>query len=686
MSDYLDCELHVTDRDQASLAVSGREYSGRPELGEELQERLRTLLDPKDYGSALFSGLFALDGELLSGYRQALAAAQDARKRLRFRLHIAPTAPPDVHALRWELLYDGKKSTALGCSRELAFSRYSSIPELQGTPVKEKPRLLVAIAGPTNLTEYGLDEINRDSARRTIEKALAPLANLVSWELLWEPGQVTAANLSDRLAEGAFHVLHLQAHGIVLQGEATAHAVLEGEDGRADFVDEEFFAQIFEGARNLRLVTLVACHGGMQSADDPFSGLGPGLVQRGIPAVVAMRQPVSFSTAARFCEHFYKNLARSGYVDKAVNEARNHLRLSLRESADWGAPILFMRLKDGLLFEPQALEPAPVQARSNGETHFNWEALTDCIAADGLLPFLGPDVCRGLLPSREEVAQSWIGKYRVPLDQQRDLSAVAQFVEAAKEGVGRPHDLLLRLLAEDLPRRDEFPHRERLQGRTLSEVISSTADLHFTRHPREPHLILANLPISTYVTTNPDSFLVEALRRQGSAPVRQHCLWREDMRDPTILERYKGLRGTLKEPLVFHIYGSDEDPTSLVLTEDNHLDFLRAVASDPGLLPVHLQSSLTKSMLLFLGYDPRRLDSRVLLRGLLAHRKDLRRERYAVLQIDPKEGDAMHAGELRSFLESSCQQLLIRVYWGTVDAFLGELRDRWNREGRRGRL
>src|SRR6185295_1245923 len=112
-----------------------------------------------------------------------------------------------------------------------------------------------------------------------------------------------------------------------LRPDHGASLVLEGTDGKADFVNEEALSQVFEGARALRLVTLVACHGGVPSGEEPLSGLAPGMVRRGVPAVVAMRQAIRFSTAEEFCRHFYRNLARTGLVDRAVNEARHQLRL-----------------------------------------------------------------------------------------------------------------------------------------------------------------------------------------------------------------------------------------------------------------------------------------------------------------------------------------------------------------------
>jgi hypothetical protein len=137
------------------------------------------------------------------------------------------------------------------------------------------------------------------------------------------------------------------------------------------------------------------------------------------------------------------------------------------------------------------------------------------------------------------------------------------------------------------------------------------------------------------------------------------------------------MTGSRDEPLVFHLYGSDEETASLVLTEDNYLQFLWAMADEPVRLPRLLKTKLTESVLLFLGYDLRRLDCRVLLRAVVAPLRQMKgRGRIAVLQIDP-EDDLPHLPELRLYIEECCKDkdLQIEVYWGSARSFLKKLRE-----------
>ncbi len=578
--DDLDCELYLMDRYQASLRidVDGPEHSGQPALDDALLARLRASLDPREYGKALFEALLPPGSDLLSGYRQALAVAASAKQHLRFRLHLAANLPAELHSLRWELLHDSRQELTFGCSREISFSRYSSVPRVTGSEVREKPRLLVALADPSDLAELGLPSMDRAEARRSIEEALKPLAGLLYWETL--QGPVTAARLSDRLMAGGFHALHLQAHGLLRPDRASASLILEGGEGKADFVSEDTLTEIFEGARDLRLVTLIACHGGAPSSDEPLSGLGPGLVRRGMPAVVAMRQSIRFSTAASFCHHFYRNLARGGCVDRAVNEARHQLSLSLRDSDEWSTPILFMRLRDGLLWRPK---PSITKLESGSE--IKWPNLLECIHSDSLVPLLGPGLSRDLLPSPAEIAERWAARYDgFPLDRRTDLPAVAQFIEI-KEGLRFPHKKLPALLVEELLAREAVRERSRFKSLPPAQILGELAERYFAGDADEPHGILADLPLSLYVTTNWDGLMARALRRRRGKTRVEHCRWRDDLID--LPAGYDGLRGTQDEPVVFQMYGSDADPSSLVLTEDDHLDFLRAITAEPQRLPAH---------------------------------------------------------------------------------------------------
>ena len=75
---------------------------------------------------------------------------------------------------------------------------------------------------------------------------------------------------------------------------------------------------------------------------------------------------------------------------------------------------------------------------------------------------------------------------------------------------------------------------------------------------------------------------------------------------------------TPANPLVYHLHGRLALPESLVLTEDDYLDFLVAIARDTALLPHQIQRALAGTSLLFVGYRLADWDFRVIHRGLVA--------------------------------------------------------------------
>src|ERR1044071_4653778 len=105
---YLDSALYVSSLESARFSWAGRDYWGKVALGGEIEETLAALeLEPDAYGSRLYDAVFPAGSELREGLREAVVAAEEAKGRLRFVLHIAPDLPEWLHGLYWELLVDG---------------------------------------------------------------------------------------------------------------------------------------------------------------------------------------------------------------------------------------------------------------------------------------------------------------------------------------------------------------------------------------------------------------------------------------------------------------------------------------------------------------------------------------------------------------------------------------------------
>jgi hypothetical protein len=363
---YLDSTLYLTGLSAARFSWGGREYLGEPALDQARALELAALeLEPEAYGRELFDAVFPPGSELREGLHEAILAAEREKSRLRFLLHLAIGLPEWVHALYWELLTDFGRHLALARSPDTAFSRYLGVRQAPGTPTAMRPRLLCVVSAPSDLQRFGLAEIRRDEVAHRLEAPFGMLAEAADVEVLEPPA--TLEGLRQRLMTGGgFHLLHFFGHGHSRNGVSAL--VLEDEQGRAKFVGEELLAEVFLGVRSLRLITLIACHGGAPSSNDPFSGLAGRLVQRGVPAVIAMRRAVSVETAHLFTNHLYTHIAQTGRADAAVNEARQQLYLADPQGIAWSSPVLYSRLIDGRLWLPrdEALEEQEPLAETRG--------------------------------------------------------------------------------------------------------------------------------------------------------------------------------------------------------------------------------------------------------------------------------------------------------------------------------
>ncbi len=354
-----------------------RADQGETELGEGLLNRTAVLpwalaaFSEQD-GENLFNALFA-DDEMKRGWAKSLGEAPAGR---RIRLQIERQAP-ELYSIPWELLRepartDSLTGNAIGLAHDLAasattpFSRFSNIGAPYQEPLRQDSiRVLVAVADPQNLHEYGSVDLNVAEEKSNLQTAFRD-ASGIRVEVTFLPEPCTLSALENELRNG-YHILHLLAHGALIAGTGETALLLADRYNCVDVVrDTEFAAMlarhisqtVMNSPHSLRLVFLANCYSGHQDVRDTFLGLAPKLVAEGTPAVVAMQQGICISTARVFAATFYRNLFNHGVVDLAVNEARSSL-ITARQ-AGVAIPVLHMRLRAGQLFQRQAqLSPEP---------------------------------------------------------------------------------------------------------------------------------------------------------------------------------------------------------------------------------------------------------------------------------------------------------------------------------------
>lgn len=342
--------------------VQGTVRRARVELGETGESLLPSADDARKVGRALYESLFSspirpcLDGSLRSVDRQR-------GEGLRFLINT--TEAPDLARLPWEFLYNPAQDDFLFTDRMKPVIRWLDVDEPPATLVVQPPlRLLMAVASPQDRPELG---VGQEIAQ--LDEALRDLVDegLVETERL---EHATLEKLDDALLQQKPHVLHFIGHGDFAGDEGVIVLEAETPAGAADPITGRRLGVLLRNHPGLRFVFLNSCLGAAVSVKDPFGGVAQSLIQRGIPAVIAMQFPIPDRVAIALARHFYRYLAAGLPVDTALTSARAFL-FARGYGVEWGAPALYMRTPDGRLFDvggraavpaPATRQPAPVTA------------------------------------------------------------------------------------------------------------------------------------------------------------------------------------------------------------------------------------------------------------------------------------------------------------------------------------
>jgi hypothetical protein len=197
---------------------------------------------------------------------------------------------------------------------------------------------------------------------------------------------------------------------------------------------------------------------------------------------------------------------------------------------------------------------------------------------------------------------------------------------------------------------------------------------------------LAKLHLPVYITTSPFDFMEEAIRSEGRDKVKtQYWHW---SKEPIISAKGQDLNmeilPTEAEPVVFHLFGIESKPATMVLNEDHYLDFMSQIVIDEKRVkrqvPTYLRSNVTSCSLLLLGYRLRDWEFRVMLKGLLKSKGEMGRWNLAI-QLDPGKQCAQEddAERVRSYLEGYFGKHQFNIQWDTTSEFTDRLCEEWDR-------
>jgi hypothetical protein len=192
----------------------------------------------------------------------------------------------------------------------------------------------------------------------------------------------------------------------------------------------------------------------------------------------------------------------------------------------------------------------------------------------------------------------------------------------------------------------------------------------------DPMLVVADLPVRTIITTSPTTFLEDALRRAGKSPRTELCRWHKEL-DGIESAIDAAYRPSAAEPLVYHLHGLDAYPESLVLTEDDHLQFLVNVCQNQGNNAADRVHALVRQALfddlILLGFGLSSWAFRGLYAGMIKTGGRQEDRGVVALQVVPNKDE-------KAYLDDYVRrEARFDVFWGEIGQYAAELQEKLRR-------
>jgi hypothetical protein len=294
------------------------------------------------------------------------------------------------------------------------------------------------------------------------------------------------------------------------------------------------------------------------------------------------------------------------------------------------------------------------------------------------------------LTVEEQLAEEWANFIEYPMPDVHNLARVAQYflveqkdsIQARAKYIEFLKTLLLTIARDD----DEYGDlvsQLKIQEQHFSEIVRQLDYPRFPQSTDDPLRLLARLPLPIYITTSYYDFLERALDAEGKTPHTQVCFWSgrgssarpEHRPDPNY-------EPTPTNPVVYHLFGLEDYPQTLVLSEDDFMNFLISVAEDINtqnpIVPLKLRQALAESPLLLLGYQLRDWDFRVLFRFILRFRKEELSPRGMIIQLKQDRKRIGTIEKALKYLSNYLDKKQFDVEWTDTESFIRRLWGEWN--------
>ena len=284
----------------------------------------------QDYGHKLYQKLFTPEIQTL--WQQHKRATDF----LTLCLRIAPEAA-GLEALPWETLYDGEEFLAAGAKTGMSRLPRDITPQENLPDLPLPLKMLAFIASPLDLNEH--ERLQMEREQELLLQAVNTPAGQGRLHVDCED-EAKLAVLESSL-EAGYHIWHYSGHGIAPQNGGGL--LLEDAEGKRRPTAVHEILQTLQKAENgLRLAVLSGCQTATTLHVAGFRDLARGLLQRGVPSVIAMQFSISDSAGLLLAETLYPKLAAGQPLEMALSATRRVL-LQHEEAAikaDAFAPVL----------------------------------------------------------------------------------------------------------------------------------------------------------------------------------------------------------------------------------------------------------------------------------------------------------------------------------------------------------
>jgi hypothetical protein len=298
-----------------------------------------------------------------------------------------------------------------------------------------------------------------------------------------------------------------------------------------------------------------------------------------------------------------------------------------------------------------------------------WERLVRRLRRGECTPFFGTESGFAGVVSRRDLARRLRERFDCPWPASYDLARVTQFISTTR-GPLEPAEVISGWL-------------EAVAGPEFSAADNG-------------YRIAAELPFKIYITTTLDGHLLSVMRGlTNSRDAREKlCRW-NDAIDERLCVLEQDYSPTPANPLIYRLYGTAATPVSMVLTEDNYLEFLvRATTAPPvqltsqptlqPVIPQLVKAAIATGSLIFVGYRFEDLEFRVMVQVILEQLRRNRTRNHVSVQLlhvgDDGEVEERQYQQLQNYYSryGAQEPLHIRTCWMSAIDFLSELKQRWS--------